>query len=55
MLEIEGYLKNYFKNEVEDNLDTIPEIFDHCTCWLYEKDFKLEDVKKIQLLKISVI
>ena len=24
MLKIEGYMKNYFKNELEINLDTIP-------------------------------
>ena len=45
MLEIEGYMKNYFKNELEINLDTIPENYDQSTCWLCEREFKLKDVK----------
>ena len=32
MLEIESYMKTYFKNELEINLDTIPENFDQSTC-----------------------
>ena len=46
MLEIEGYMKKYFKNELEINLDTIPKKFDQTTCWLCEKEFKLKDVKE---------
>ena len=34
IMEIEGYMKNYFKNGIEINLDTIP---DKSTCWLCEK------------------
>ena len=33
MLEIEGYMKNYFKNELEIILDTIPKKIDQTTCW----------------------
>ena len=46
MLEIESYMKTYFKNELEINLDTIPENYDQTTCWLCEKEFKPEDVKE---------
>ena len=45
MLEIENYMKTYFKNELEINLDTIPENYDQTNCWLSEKEFKLKDVK----------
>ena len=38
MLEIEGDMKNYFKNELEINLDTILKKFDQTTCWLREKE-----------------
>ena len=55
MLEIESYMKTYFKNELEINLDTIPENYDQTACWLCEKEFKPKDVKKIHLLKITVI
>ena len=34
MLEIECYIKNYFKNAVEIILDTIPKSYDQTTCWL---------------------
>ena len=37
MLEIEGYMKTYFKNELEINLDTISESYDQTTGWLCEK------------------
>ena len=40
MLEIESYMKTYFKNELEINLDTIPENYNQTTCWLCEKEFK---------------
>ena len=49
MLEIESYMETYFKNELEINLDTIPENFDQTTCWLCEKEFKPKDVKKTQV------
>ena len=55
MLETEGYLKNYFKSELEINFDTVPESFDQSTCWLCENEFKLKGVKKIQLLKTIAI
>ena len=51
MLETEGYMKTYFKNELEINLDTIPENYDQTTCWLCEKEFKPEDVKKNPVVK----
>ena len=46
MLEIESYMKTYFKNELENNLDTIPENYDQTSCWLCEKEFKPKDVKE---------
>ena len=46
MLEIESYMKNYFKNELEINLDTTPENYDQTTCWLCEKKFKPKDLKE---------
>ena len=45
MLEIVSYMKNYFDNELEINLDTIPKNYDQTTCWLCEKEFNLKDVK----------
>ena len=33
MLEIESYMKTYFKNELEIDLDTIPENYNQTTCW----------------------
>ena len=51
MLEIEGYMKNYFKNEIEINLDTIPEKYDQITCWLCEKEVKLKDVEENSVVK----
>ena len=32
MLEIESYMKTYFKNELEINLDTIPQNYDQTIC-----------------------
>ena len=45
MLEIESYMKTYFKNELEIYLDTIPESYDQTTCWLCEKEFTPKDLK----------
>ena len=45
MLEIESYMKTYFENELEINLDTIPENYYQTTCWLCEKEFKPKDEK----------
>ena len=42
MLEIESYMKTYFKNELEINFDTIPENYDQTTCWLWEKNLNLK-------------
>ena len=46
MLEKESYMKTYFKNELEINLDTIPEKYDQSTCWLCEKEFKPKDLNE---------
>ena len=46
MLEIESYMKTYFKNELEIDLDTIPENYNQTNCWLCEKEFKPKDVKE---------
>ena len=51
LLEKENYMKTYFKNEREINLDTIPENYDKSTCWLCEKEFKLKDVKENPVVK----
>ena len=51
MLEIEGYMKNYFRNEIEFNLETIPKNFDQTICWLCEKDFKPENIKENPVVK----
>ena len=51
MLEIEGYMKTYFKNELEINFDTIPENYDQTTCWLCEKEFKPRDLKENPIVK----
>ena len=51
MLEIEGYMKLYFKNELEINLDTIPKKFDQTTCWLFENEFKLKNEKENPFVK----
>ena len=51
MLEIESYMKTYFKNELEINVDTIPEKFDESTCWLCEKEFKPIDVIENPIVK----
>ena len=51
MLEIKGYMKNFFKNELEFNLDTIPKKIDQTTCWLCEKEFKPKDVKENPVVK----
>ena len=53
-LEEEGYMENYFKIELEINLDTIPENYDQSTCWLCEKELHLKIRKKIQFLKTIV-
>ena len=51
MLEIESYLKTYFKIELEIILDTIPENYDQTSCWLCEKEFKLKDMKENPIVK----
>ena len=51
MLEIESYMKTYFKNELEINLDTIPENYGHTTCWLCEKEIKPKDVKENPIVR----
>ena len=50
-LEIESYMKNYFKNELEIILDRIPENYDQITCWLCEKEFKPKDLEKNPVVK----
>ena len=46
MLEIECHMKTYFKNELEINLDKVPENFDESICWLCEKKFQPKDKKE---------
>ena len=55
MLEFEGYMTTYFKNELEINLDTFSEKYDQTTCWLCEKNLGLKIKKIIQLLKTIAI
>ena len=51
ILEIESYMKTYFKNELEINLDTNSENYDQTTCWLCEKELKPKDVKENPVVK----
>ena len=51
ILKIEGYLKNYFKNELGIILETLPKNYDQTTCWLYEEEFNLKDVKENPIVK----
>ena len=51
MLEIEGYKKIFFKNELEINFDTIPKNYCQTTCWLCEKEFNLKDIKENPIAK----
>ena len=51
MLEIESYMKTYFKNQLEINFDTIPEKYDQTTCCLCEKEFKPKDLKENPIVK----
>ena len=51
LLEKEGYKKNYFENEFEENLDKIPKKYDQTTCWLCEKEIKFKDVKENLIVK----
>ena len=46
MLEVEGYMKNCFQNELEFDLDTIPKNYDQTTCWLCEKKIIRKDVEE---------
>ena len=50
-LEIEGYMKKYFKNEIEIILDTNPENYYQTSCWLCQKEIKLKDVKENSVVK----
>ena len=51
MLEIETYMKTYFKNELEINPDTIPKNYNQSTCWLCEKEFKPKDLKENPIVR----
>ena len=51
MLEIEGYMKTYFKNELEIKLDTNSENYDQTTCWLCEKNFRSKPKKENPIVK----
>ena len=51
MLEIESYMKNYFKIEIENNFDTISKNYDQTTCWLCEKEFRPKDKKENPIVK----
>ena len=51
MLEIESFMKNYFKKENEINLDTISEKYDQTTCWLCEKEFRPTYKKENPIVK----
>ena len=47
LLEIETYMKNHFKNDVEINPDTIPKTYRENKFWLFEKQFEKDvDVTK---------
>ena len=44
VLEIETYMKNHLKNDIELNPDTILETYSKNQCWLFEKRFEKEVV-----------
>ena len=46
MLEIEIYMKDVFKNELEINHDTISENYDQTNCWMCKKKFRPKDKKE---------
>ena len=46
MLEIESLMKNYFKKEIEINLDAIQTNYVESTCHLCEKGIKLKDIEE---------
>ena len=47
LLEIETFMKNQFKNDIEINPDTIPETYRENKFWLFEKQFEKDvDVTK---------
>ena len=51
VLEIESYMNNYFKIELEINLDTIPKNHDQTTCWLSINEIKLKHLKENSVVK----
>ena len=51
MLEIESYMKTYFKNEIEIIPKKIPENFDESICWLCENKFQPKDKKENSIVK----
>ena len=51
MIEIEGYMNNYFKNEIEIKFDAIPKKYHHTTCWFCEREFNLKDVREHPIVK----
>ena len=51
MLEIESYMKIYFKIELEINLDIVPENYDQSICWLCEKEFRPKVKKENPVIK----
>ena len=51
MMEIEGYMKTYFKNELDISLDTFSGNYDQTTCWLCEKKFRPKDKKENPIVK----
>ena len=50
-MEIEAYMKSFFKNALEINLETIPRNSDQTICLLCEKQSKLEDLKENPVVK----
>ena len=51
MLEIESYMKTYFKNELAISFGTIPENYDQTTCWFCEKELKPKGLKENPIVK----
>ena len=51
IMELESYMKIYFKNELKINPNKIPENFDESICWLCEKKFQPKDKKENSIVK----
>ena len=52
MLEVEDYMKNCSKNEIEIFVDSIPENYNTNNCWLCEKKLNYQNVARYLEIKV---